>query len=201
MRGTISLFLVDASIRLSRKDGRSLEERPGSPFGRPDVVHRTILSVTDSPLFRRGIVDLHLHTRDGRVFAFSKEMRPPRMYNRFKGLFAQLLRKGFVGGDRRLIWELDCELRDALSGYDLVVLLDERGTRLDPLHILRELLRELKVAFLIGCFSRGSFSEEVKEAADLRISFSDFSLSASTTACMLLSYIYTTYYYERGYNA
>ncbi len=190
MRGTISVFLVDSSIRLSRGGKTSLEERPGSPFGRPDIAHRTVLSVTDSPLFRKGIVDLYLHTRDGRVFAFSGDVRPPRMYNRFKGLFAQLLRRGFVGGDKKLIWELNCRLKDILSGYDLVVLLDEKGARPDPLFLFRELLGELKVAFLIGCFPRGDFSGEVKEVADLRISLSDLPLSASTTACMLLSYIY-----------
>ncbi len=171
---------------------RSLVKDPR--YGRPDIVHRTILSVTDHPLFRSNIVRLYVHTLDGRIFKFSSEIRPPRNYIRFLGLMNQLLRRGWVGPsmDKPLIQEIPTSVGKLMRDEEMVVLLDERGRLVDPLSFLTS-IKDISSTFIIGGFPEGDFSEEILEMADIRLSLYEKSLSSSTAVSMLLTYLYYLY--------
>lgn len=164
-----------------------LRKKLGEKEGRPDIVHRSILAVTDHPLYSMGKSRLYLHTLEGRIFEFSPLVRIPRNYVRFLGLMEKLLKKGWVGKSKSsaLIWEVKMSFEELAKGS---ILLDEEGSLMDPIGFLKGLGGEAK--FVIGGFPHGNFSEEVMNVADFRLSLHRGRLSSSTAISMLLSYAY-----------
>jgi len=162
----------------------------GPKEGRPDIVHRSVLSVTDHPLFLMGHVNFYVHTLDDRIFRFSKEVRPPRNYIRFLGLMSKLLDEGWVGPrrDEALIWEVDGKLSSLITGE--VILLEESGEFLEPLTYLSGKVRRGEVSVIVGGFPQGTFSEEIVSLAKSRLSLYKGALSSSAALSMILTYIY-----------
>ncbi len=158
--------------------------------GRPDIVHRSVLSVTDHPLFLMGHIEFYVHTLDGRIFRFSKEVRPPRNYIRFLGLMSKLLDEGWVGpsGDEPLIWEVNGGLGDLVS--DQTILLEESGEFRDPLAYLKDVVKREDLSIMVGGFPQGSFSDEVISLAESIFSLYRGVLSSSTALSMMLTYLY-----------
>ncbi len=153
---------------------------------RPDVVHRSVLAAMDSPAARAGVVDVYLHTVEGRVFHIRRGTRPPRSYRRFRGLMEILLRDGRVGRDERgfpLISEVNLSLGEVVRGLDVVILMREDGPLVDP----RDLLPgDLEVGIMVGGFHRGEFSEEVLGSRDSDASIYPEALSSSTVISIVL---------------
>jgi rRNA small subunit pseudouridine methyltransferase Nep1 len=158
----------------------------GEKEGRPDIVHRALLSITDHPLYSMGRISLYMHTVEERIFSFSPSIRPPRNYLRFLGLMTELLREGWVGESREtaLIREVDLTLEEIADGS---ILLDESGEFLNPISFLKS-LNEGK--FIVGCFPHGEFSEKVERLAKFKLSLHRGTLSSSAAISMLLSYAY-----------
>ena len=173
--------ILDSSW-LSPSERRLIPEKAG----RPDVVHRTLLAATDSPAFREGLVEIFMETLDGRLFRVAQGLRPPRTYARFVGLMEQLLEEGGVGPpDRRLIWEVEDDLRGLIERLapDLVILAWERGGLCDPADVLDP---ELDTGVLVGAFAVGDFEKDVLKLADLKISIYEESLPSSTVTSIML---------------
>ena len=161
--------------------------------GRPDIVHRTLLSVTDSPLFLMGKVKLYLHTLEGRIFVVSEGIRPPRSYNRFVGLMEKLLLEGSVGPpDGPLIKEVKVKLEDVVNGR--VLILHEKGELVDPIELITSTGEDFTI--IVGAFPHGDFREEVLSLGE-RISLFRGTLSSSAAISMMLAY---AYYVEMWYD-
>lgn len=60
--------------------------------GRPDIIHHFLNDTLSSPLNKWNLLRIFLHTRNNNIFEINPIMRPPRDYNRFKGVFYKLLR-------------------------------------------------------------------------------------------------------------
>ncbi|MCS7102370.1 MAG: hypothetical protein NZ992_00630 [Candidatus Korarchaeum sp.] len=163
-----------------------MRRRVPEKAGRPDIVHRSLLSATDHPLYSMGKVRLYMHTLEDRVFGFSASVRLPRNYVRFLGLMEDLLKKGWVGKSESsaLVKEVEVKLEDLTSGS---VLLDERGDLIDPISFLKGLKN---TKFIVGCFPHGSFSERVERLAEFKLSLHKGVLSSSVAISMILSYAY-----------
>lgn len=63
---------------------------------RPDLVHQTLMALLDSPLNKNHKLQIFLRTIKGHTIEVSPEIRIPRTYKRFSGLFAQLMTKGRI---------------------------------------------------------------------------------------------------------
>lgn len=125
--------------------------------GRPDIVHTTLLVVTESPLFAAGLIEVYIHVYDGRVFRLDNRVRLPKNYERFKGLMAQLLREGRVPpeGDP-LIYEAYDSLRGLVKDYGGLILLWEKGNPATPEYVVsRGLATGMPLG--IGAFPKGDF--------------------------------------------
>ncbi len=59
--------------------------------GRPDIIHHTLMNLVYSPLFREKKIQVFIHTRNDLCIKVSSHWRVPVNYNRFCGLFSQLL--------------------------------------------------------------------------------------------------------------
>ncbi len=171
---------------LSELRSLGFKSKVGEKEGRPDVVHRSLLSVTDSPLFLMGRIKLYLHTVEDRLFEVKEGVRPPRSYRRFVGLMEELLRKGSVGPPGKpLIRELNSDLSEVISGK--VFLLREGGTLQDPIKLLSSID---SFSIIVGAFPHGDFREEVRSLADVNVTLYKGTLSSSTAISMMLAYAY-----------
>lgn len=120
--------------------------------GRPDIVHYFLLNVLESPAGKKGLVDVYVHTYDGKMFYVEPETRVPRSYTRFVGIMSQVLR----GMDTPRIHPLkdgphDIIARKKKEGYQIVGM-DEDGELALPEEVLN---RDSLV--IIGGFPHGDF--------------------------------------------
>ncbi|ABL77963.1 ribosome biogenesis protein [Thermofilum pendens] len=134
--------------------------------GRPDIVHVSLLVAQDSVLNRLGYLHTVIHTYDGKLVELDPSMVVPRNYNRFVGLFEQLLEKGQVPpGSEKPLAKLRTgrNLGEVLKemGVDAVYRLSEKGEPVKPLDLARRIAGSDVPAVIIGAFQRGEFSKEV----------------------------------------
>ncbi len=137
------------------------KDYPGK-WGRPDIVHFTLLYALESPLAKKGLLDVYVHTVEGKLFHVEKGTRLPRGYSRFIGIISKVLR----GIDTPRVHPLETDVNELLrswkeEGYALV-LLDEEGER------RTDWVGRDKLAVLVGAFAQGPFYQEYSH--DERIS-------------------------------
>lgn len=63
---------------------------------RPDLVHQALLALLDSPLNKQSKLQVLIRTKRGVLIEISPELRIPRTFKRFSGLFCQLLQEGKI---------------------------------------------------------------------------------------------------------
>jgi rRNA small subunit pseudouridine methyltransferase Nep1 len=160
--------------------------------GRPDIVHRALLTILDSVFVRESqLASLFVHTYDGRIVEVDPHTRLPRRFVRFVGLMEQLLsgqaKKPAPGAEPLL--RVRSEL---LTGFvqvlhpSCVILLTEDGIPTSPAELAKHLLAESNPLVLVGGFARGAFSQSVRELATQRVSVDPEPLSTSTVVGMVL---------------
>lgn len=158
--------------------------------GRPDIIHTSLLILSSSPLWSRGLIDAVVETRHGLIFVRSG-VRIPRNYNRFVGLMEQVLVEGSAppGSENPLIYLVKKDLLEYIEEQPLeyIVLLDEKGRREDPASLCRRIAMARRSAILIGGFQRGEFSERILSKGFERISIYDESLDTWSVVCKINS--------------
>ena len=152
--------------------------------GRPDIVHLCLLEALESPLNKRGMLEVYVHTYDNKVIYINPNVRLPRHYLRFVGLMEQLLLKGRVPPrvDEPLLKVERYGVEELMSKLNpsKTFLLDESGKRVRVMELARQLLSEERPVLVIGAFQSGDFSERVKGFADEVISIYEDPLTAWT---------------------
>ena len=125
--------------------------------GRPDIVYYSLLNLLYSPLVANDTVKIIIHTITNQCIIIPSHWRIPVNYNRFLGLFAQLLYKKRVPleGDA-LLTVSKCTLAKILMEYEdqPIFLLEEPNE--DTLTINNFDKQDIQDAvFLIGGFQSG----------------------------------------------
>lgn len=163
--GQLMLDQTHHGRAMARLDG--MEKR-----GRPDITFLSLLSILETPLCKAGLLTVHLHLVDGRVIEISPDVRLPRNYDRFVGLFEQLLMNGRIPPEGEpLARMIDTSLPDLIgnlaagSGESLVLLAIEGGIKTSA-ESLRNMLPQdstMPVILGVGAFPHGDLSDSVKE--------------------------------------
>ena len=159
--------------------------------GRPDIVHFALLDIASTPAYQMDLIRPIIRTINGEVIIVKKGVRLPRTELRFYGVMSKILRNEAGTDESRLF-----EYRDSQSMEKLleslnpsrILCLSTEGIRRDLNEVVTELAREVpdnSFAWIVGGFSRGHFSEEVKRLADAVISISSFSLAAHVVTARL----------------
>ncbi|MHA2311843.1 MAG: 16S rRNA methyltransferase [Candidatus Thorarchaeota archaeon] len=139
--------------------------------GRPDIVFLCLMTLLETPLCKQGLLTIHLHLQDGRIIEVNPTVRLPRNYDRFVGLFEQLLLKGQVPPDGEFLLKVTNEVLPELiarlraeSPQSISVLCIEGGvqTTLDGLQSIFPGDNEVPVILGVGAFPHGNLSEEIK---------------------------------------
>ena len=85
-------ILLDAAMH-----HQAMKRLPGREHrGRPDIAHVTLLTVLDSPLCRKDMCRILVHTASDYLIEVDPATRLPRNYLRFTGLMEQLFEEGAV---------------------------------------------------------------------------------------------------------
>ncbi len=156
--------------------------------GRPDIVHTTLLVLQDSILNHAGRLRLYIHVYDGRVFRVEPETRIPKHLERFRGLVAQLLRKGRVPPTGRPLIDLEAgSLREFVERHGKLILMHEKGAPATPRQAARLALVTGKPVG-IGMFPRGDFKRSTLRKAWLRLSLARGRPLKAWTVAGLLAY-------------
>ncbi|MEM4699951.1 MAG: hypothetical protein QXT74_03245 [Candidatus Nezhaarchaeales archaeon] len=157
--------------------------------GRPDIVHTTLLYVLSTPLCRRGLLRVYVHTVADLVIEVRPDTRIPKNFNRFVGLMEQLLKNG------RVPLEGEALMRVAGRGFSLVlesvkpsltILLTDRGALMRPRELAELIASEPSPLLIVGGFQRGDFSAHFYEIADVKASIYPEPLNAWVAASIVL---------------
>ncbi|HVP23876.1 MAG TPA: hypothetical protein VMS77_08200 [Conexivisphaerales archaeon] len=176
-------ILLDRSIH----HAAMLRMEDAESRGRPDIPYHVLLDVTSSPLYRAGRLSFFIHTRGNLLLRFSKGLRPPRSYDRFRSLMEQLLIEGKVGKEEDLIVVEKASFKEAIgrAGPTEVVGLSRLGREKALATIVSE-ARGDRPCYVVGGFPSGHFGEEVEKSFDSLFSISPQGLDASLVACRLV---------------
>ena len=163
--GQLMLDQTHHGRAMTRLDG--MEKR-----GRPDITFLSLLSILETPLCKAGLLTVHLHLVDGRVIEINPDVRLPRNYDRFVGLFEQLLMNGRIPPEGEpLARMIDTSLPDLVSSFaadsseSLVLLAIENGIKTSADSLRNMLPRDSTVPIIlgVGAFPHGIMSDSVKE--------------------------------------
>ncbi len=158
--------------------------------GRPDLIHVTLLNLLESPLNRKGLLRIYIHTVNDIVLFMNPKIRLPKNYNRFIGLMEQLFKNGKVPPDARhpLIILKNLSLSDLIKKISTKepILLSERGKRIRFRKLVQQLVKD-RAPIIIGGFQHGDFSEETYSLTDKVYSVYEESLPTWTIASHIIT--------------
>lgn len=144
--------------------------------GRPDIVHISLLEALESPLAKKGLLEIHVQTIEGHAIFIDPQTRIPRNYNRFTGLMEQLFKEGSVppGSCKPLMVMKTMSLDGLLQhvGVKGFILLHEECERRGVSQVVSEAISS-NLAVGIGGFAHGDFSDETIKAASTCYSIYD----------------------------
>ena len=161
--------------------------------GRPDILHRSLIALLDSPLNKVGKLRVSFSTVSNPdvSYVIDPSLRIPRSYNRFVGLFAELLRNGEIKSG--LIKKMNT--RNILEGKK-IYLLSSRGEKIGFQGLLDKIKLDDKQLFLIGGFQKGEWEKPLP--FNEKISIYDQVLSSSQVCAIITTLGYLKYEMNRN---
>jgi rRNA small subunit pseudouridine methyltransferase Nep1 len=137
--------------------------------GRPDIIHLSLLEALGSPLNKEGLLEVYVHTLNDYVISMNAEVRLPKNYNRFVGLFEQLFQLGTIPTSGPALLRLDrkplAQLLEEINP-DYVLLFSRQGAPKTVEAAMSTLQTKQRPAAVIGGFPHGHFSKTTISLAD-----------------------------------
>ncbi len=169
---------------------KALQQLPDSEKrGRPDIIHRSLLTALDSVLARESQLEVFVHTYTGEIIEIQSDTRLPRRTTRFTGLMEQLLVKKRVPISGTPLLQISPEPLNAFLKHlnpSKIFLLSPDGTPTQPTQLAQTLLAESKPVVLVGGFAHGEPSPTTKKIADHHVSIDPEPLPTSTVIGMII---------------
>lgn len=161
--------ILDASLHhQAMKNLKNREKR-----GRPDVVFLSLIEALSSPLNRRGMLRVYVHTLNNYVIYVDPTVRLPKDYRRFIGLMEQLLVEGKVppGSEKPLLYVKTRRVVDVVRevNADMNILIVDRGMKVSVMELARK-VKGKNVCFIVKGFPHGEFTEETLAVTDFKVS-------------------------------
>ncbi len=171
--------------------------------GRPDILHRALLTILDSPLIRNYVtqketvnysVKIYIHTINNELLLVNPELRIPRHYIRFLGVMSKFFEKKVIISNEgeTLITSLKLNIGNFLDIYSkseaFIVGYTTLGQPIKDLtaYIINKLDQYTTLINVVGGFPKGHFSSSLSSYFNDKISISSFPLSASLTLCHII---------------
>ena len=155
--------------------------------GRPDLVHFSILEATTIPLFFENKIQIFIHTINDKVITINKNVRIPKSYHRFAGLFEKLfLERKIEIENQKLLSIKDqtfSELIDQINPSDIIGL-STNGKQNSFENISTNLKNNSCI--VIGGFQKGHFSDSIENKFDSLFSIGNVSLESHVVVARIL---------------
>jgi len=155
--------------------------------GRPDLVHFALLEATSTPLYRKNLVKIYVHTVANKVIFLGENVRLPKSYFRFEGLMEELFKNKKVSSDSNVLMELkDMKFQDLIGKLQprKVIGLSRTGARSSAEEVAKMIDNE--TAIVVGGFPRGHFSNTVSGRINYTYSISELTLEAHMVIARIL---------------
>ena len=179
----VSQILLDKSWHYAAMKGmQDVHKR-----GRPDLVHFSILSAIATPLYQRALMKLYIHTIQDMVIRFADNIRIPKSYHRFEGLFSKLLYQNSIESEGRMLLEAQkgtmYDLIKSINPTDTIGL-SVRGKQIINEDIIGRLGEN--PCIVIGGFQKGEFTRPTSDTFDCMYSVSPMPLEAHVVMSRIL---------------
>ncbi len=155
--------------------------------GRPDLVHFALLEATSTPLYRKNLLKVYVHTVADKVIFLGEYVRLPKSYFRFEGLMEELFENKKVSSDNNLLMELrDMKFQDLIGTLrgGKVIALSRMGARSSAEKVAKMI--DNNTAIVVGGFPRGHFSNTVSAKVNYTYSINELALEAHLVIARIL---------------
>ena len=152
---------------------------------RPDITHKCLLMLLDSPLNRAGLLQVFVHTTNNILIQINPQLRLPRTYDRFAGLMVQLLHKLSIraaDGREKLMKVVKNPVTSHLPTGCKVLGTSVHVPKLTPLRELPPTEPDTPIALIVGALARGRVAADYAEG---EVKLSNFPLSAALTCAKI----------------
>lgn len=157
--------------------------------GRPDILHTCLKIVSDSPVYKVGMLRVIIHTLVGKWIILRDNIRIPVTYGNFIGLMEKLLSTGrILDPHGRLLMKVVSreEALGILEGYPRKVLFTHAGNMVEMGNYVKRVSASGEpVCFMIGAYPRGRPSEEIWSMTGEKVSVYNGVLAAWTVTAWL----------------
>ena len=163
--------------------------------GRPDIIHRSLLAILDSPTFQRTEIIMKVHTIHDLVIDIASETRLSRSERSFVGLIKQLFEKGRVPPDGKELLKLQKKSLKQLiysdfKNSDKIILFTKSGRLIRGMD-LSSLLHSTRFPLLIfGGYSHGHIASDLSGLEIENHSLFQGSLSTSSAISLALTSLF-----------
>ncbi|MGQ9781712.1 MAG: ribosome biogenesis protein [Nitrososphaeria archaeon] len=157
--------------------------------GRPDIVHFCLLEAISVPLYFEGQFDVYVHTINDEIIDVGKDVRLPKVYDRFIGLIEKLFIEKKVSDRRRDLLRLSSgSLEDLLNRVrpSRVIGFSRLGRRSSLENVVSHALEFERPVFIVGGFAKGYFSEKNRALIKNIFAISKYPLEAHVVTARLL---------------
>jgi rRNA small subunit pseudouridine methyltransferase Nep1 len=155
--------------------------------GRPDLVHFALLEATSTPLYRKNLLKVYVHTAANKVIFLSENVRLPKSYFRFESLMEDLFNNGNVSSDSNLLMEVkDMKFQDLIHELktEKVIGLSRMGARSSAEKVAKMI--DDDTVIVVGGFPRGHFSNAVLGKINYTYSISELALETHLVIARIL---------------
>lgn len=159
----------------------------GEKRGRPDIAYHILLDVTDSLLYKKGSLNLFIHTYDDNIIKIGGMVRPPRSYFRFEGLIIDLFKKRRIEADGKTLLEISkMSLAELFKNIGKPVIGLSSSGKPVKIEALANKIALTDSTFVIGGFPKGDFSYKTIMAFNEMFSINPISLEATNVATRVI---------------
>jgi rRNA small subunit pseudouridine methyltransferase Nep1 len=158
-----SEILLDVSWHFASMRGIKNEIKRG----RPDLVHFSLLEACSIPLYFENKMNVFVHTIDDKVISLGQNVRLPKSYHRFIGLVEKLYATKQIKENNNILLALkNMSFGDLIEKInpEYTIALSSKGIK----NSYQKLAEEIKdnTCLVIGGFSKGQFSDNIREYFD-----------------------------------
>ena len=168
---------------------------------RPDIVHFALMEALFTPLFFNEMLNVYVHTNNDKVILIAKNVKIPKSYFRFEGLMMKLFREKVIiksdnehdiNDKNKKLLELynNTTFEDLIKNIvrpDKLIGLSSMGIESTVENVVsKNINNNNHLAFVIGGFPRGHFSDDTSKLFNCSYSIAKVGLEAHVVIARLL---------------
>ena len=163
--------------------------------GRPDIIHFALMEALSTPLFLKNRLKVYVHTVKNKLIVIGDNLRIPKSYFRFEGIMINLFKEKIIkSADHK---NMLLELHDNIT-FEQFIINEVRPDKLIGLSsdgvkssaeaiVSRNSIKNNNhIAFVVGGFPKGHFSENTSRAFSCSFSIGELELEAHVVIARIL---------------